>query len=302
MKAVVLHEYGGPEKLKYEDFDDPVAGAGEILIHVSAASINPVDWKMRSGEAQAMFPVEFPGILGRDISGIVRAVGEGVTGFEAGDKVFALANHTYAQLCTVKASDAAKVPEGLDLVRASSLPLVTLTGEQLIRIGTGVQSGQTVLVAGAIGGVGRSAIRTAKDAGAHVIAGVRRKQLEAAQSLGADECIALDDESAMAKLGLLDAVADTVGGETAQMLMGKVAPGGIFASVLGPPANAALHPKVKVVPVKCVPDPERMVKLANDVLAKRLTIPIDRMIPLAEAGEGQAAAEKGGLGKVLLLA
>ena len=302
MKAVVLHEYGGPEKLKYEDFDDPVAGEGEILVHVSAASINPIDWKMRSGEAQAMFPVEFPGVLGRDVSGIVRAVGEGVSGFEPGDKVFALASHTYAQLCVVKASDAAKVPEGLDLVRASSLPLVTLTGEQLIRVGTGIQSGQTVLVAGALGGVGRSAIRTAKDAGATVIAGVRSKQLEAAQTLGADTCIALDDDEAMAKLGLLDAVADTVGGKTAQMLLAKVAPGGIFASVLGPPANAALHPKVKVVPVKCVPDPERMVKLANDVLAKRLTIPVDRMIPLAEAGEGQAAAEKGGLGKVLLLA
>jgi len=106
----------------------------------------------------------------------------------------------------------------------------------------------------------------------------------------------------MAKLGFVDAVADTVGHETAEKLLAKVAPGGVFASVLGPPANAALHPKVKIVPVMAKPDPERMAKMAEDVKKKRLTIPIDRMIPLEDAGKGQAAAEKGGIGKVLLLA
>jgi len=302
MKAVVLHEYGAPDNLKYEDFDDPVAGEGEVLVRVAAASINPVDWKMRSGEAKERFPVEFPAILGRDVSGIVHEVGAGVTGFEPGDKVFALAWHTYAELCVVKASELAKVPEGIELVHAAALPLVTLTGEQLIRIGTGIQKGQTVLITGAVGGVGRSAVRAAKDAGATVIAGVRGKQLEEAKTLGADQVIALDDEEAMAKLGFVDAVADTVGHETAEKLLAKVAPGGIFASVLGPPANAALHPKVKIVPVMAKPDPERMAKMAEDVKKKRLTIPIDRMIPLEDAGKGQAAAEKGGIGKVLLLA
>jgi NADPH:quinone reductase-like Zn-dependent oxidoreductase len=302
MKAVVLHEYGGPEKLKYEEFADPTAGEGEILVKVAAASINPIDWKLRAGALQAMFPVEFPAVLGRDVSGVVREVGPGVEGFEPGDKVFALTNHSYAELCVVKGSEAAKVPEGIELVHASALPLVTLTGEQLIRVGTGIQQGQTVLIAGAVGGVGRSAVRVAKDAGAIVIAGVRKKQLEEAEGLGADQVIALDDEEALAKLGFIDAVADAVGGKTAEILLGKVVPGGLFASVLGPPANAAMHPKVKVVVVRCVPDPERMVKLAEDVKAKRLEIPIDRMLPLAEAGAGQAAAEKGGIGKVLLLA
>ena len=302
MKAVVLHEYGGPEKLKLEEVEDPKPAEGEILVHVAAASINPVDWKMRSGEAAARFPVEFPGILGRDVSGVIRELGPGVTGFTVGDKVFALSNKTYAQLCVVKVSEVAKVPEGIDLVHAAALPLVTLTGDQLIRVGTGIQAGQTVLVTGALGGVGRSAVRVAKDAGAKVIAGVRKKQLEEAEALGADRVLALDDEEAMAELGLIDAVADTVGGKTAEMLLSKVVPGGIFASVLGPPGNAELHPKVKVASVRCVPDPERMVKLAEDYRDKRLAIPIDRMIPLEDAGEGQAAAEKGGIGKVLLLA
>ena len=302
MKAVVIHEYGGPDKLKYEDFEDPKAGEGEVIVRVAAVSINPVDWKMCSGEAQARFPIDFPGILGRDLSGTIRSVGPGVTGFEPGDQVFALSEKTYAELCAVKASDLAKIPEGLEIVAAAALPLVTLTGEQLIRLGTGIGEGQTVLVAGAMGGVGRSAIRTAKDAGAHVIAGVRKKQLEEAGALGADAVIALDDEKAVASLGFMDAVADAVGGETAAMLMGKVKQGGVFASVLGPPKNAAMHPTVKVVPVVCKPDPEHMLKLARDVIAGRLNIPIDRMLPLAEAGAGQAAAEKGGLGKVVLIA
>jgi NADPH:quinone reductase-like Zn-dependent oxidoreductase len=302
MKAVVLHEYGGPEKLRYEDVADPVAGEGEVLVRVSATSVNPVDYKMRSGEAKEHFPVTFPGILGRDVSGVVRAVGPGVHDFEPGDFVFALTWHTYAELCVVKATELAKIPEGMDVPEAGALPLVTLTGEQLVRLGTGVKEGETILVAGALGGVGRSAVWTAKQAGAKVIAGVRKKQLQEAESLHADRLIALDDDDAMKDLGLIDAVADAVGGKTAEMLISKVKQGGAFGSVLGPPKNADLHPTVRVVAVRCEPDPATMVKMAEEVKAGRLVIPIDRMLALEDAGEAQAAAAKGGIGKVLLLA
>lgn len=302
MKAVVLHEYGGPSKLKYEDMADPVAGPGEVLVRVAATSVNPVDWKMRSGAARERFPVQFPGVLGRDISGTVRTLGEGVTGFAPGDLVMALGSHAYAELAVVKATDLALVPEGLDLVEAAALPLVTLTGEQLVSRGTGLKPGETVLVAGAVGGVGRAAVWTAKKAGLKVIAGVRASQTEAAKTLGADAVLALDDKEAIAKLGFVDAVADAVGHETAEMLLGKVKQGGVFASVLGPPANAPLHPTVKIVPVMVVPDAAKLRELAEDVAAGRLVLPIDRMIPLQDADEGHAAAEKGGIGKVLLLA
>ena len=302
MKAVVLHEYGGPDKLKYEDVEDPKPGEGEVLIRLSATSVNPVDYKMRSGEAKAMFPVDFPGILGRDVAGIIRELGPGVTGFEPGDRVMALARETYAELVVVKAAELTRIPDGLDLVEAAALPLILLTGEQLITRGTSIQKGQTVLVTGALGSVGRTAVFTAKEAGATVIAGVRKSQLEQAKALKADEVIALDDKEAIAKLGFLDAVADTVGHETAEMLVGKVRQGGIFASVLGPPANAKMHPTVTIVPVMAVPDPDTMHKLAEDVGAGRLLIPIDRIMPLEEAGEAQAAAEKGGKGKILLTA
>ncbi|MDQ2833880.1 MAG: NADP-dependent oxidoreductase [Acidobacteriota bacterium] len=302
MKAVVLHEYGGPNKLVYEEVPDPVAAPGEVLVRLTASSVNPIDYKIRSGAAKDHFPVDFPAILGRDISGIVREVGEGVTGFVPGDKVMALGNKAYAELATVPAQDLAKIPEGLDVAEAAALPLVTTTGEQLITRGTRIQAGQTVLVAGAFGSVGRSAVWTAKKAGAHVIAGVLKSQLKKSGDLGADQLLALDDKEAVAKLGFVDAVADAVGGKTAEALLGKVKQGGIFASVLGPPANAQLHPTIHIEPVMATPDAATLRTMAEDVLHKKFIIPIDRMVPLAEAGEAQAAAEKGGIGKVLLLA
>jgi NADPH:quinone reductase-like Zn-dependent oxidoreductase len=302
MKAVILHEYGGPDKLIYEDVPDPVAGEGQVLVRVAASSVNPIDYKLRSGAMKAYWPLELPAILGRDISGIVREVGKGVSGFKPGDKVMVLGNNAYAELAVVAAKDLAFVPEKLDLVKAAALPLVTLTGEQLITRGTKIQSGQTVLVTGAVGNVGRSAVWTAKKAGAVVIAGVRKAQIKVAETLGANQVLALDDDGEMAKLGFIDAVADTVGGETAQKLLGKVRQGGVFASVLGAPGNAKMHPTVKIEAIQSVPDARTLRTMAEDVVAGRLVIPIDRMVPLAEAGKAQAAAEKGGIGKILLLA
>ena len=302
MKAVVLHEYGGPDKLAYEDVPDPKAGEGEVLVRVAATSVNPIDYKLRSGSFKAFMPLEFPAILGNDFSGIVREVGKGVSGFAAGDKVMGVADKADAEMVVAKANALMLVPEGLDLVKAAALPVVTMTGEQLISKGTGIQSGQTVLITGATGNVGRAAVRTAKKAGAVVIAGVRKAKAETAATLGVDEVLALDDASAVEKLGFIDAVADTVGGKTAETLIGKVKQGGVFASVVGPPTNAKLHPTVKVVQVVMHPDMTALRGLAEDVVAGKLVIPIDRMVPLAEAGAAQAATEKGGIGKVLLLA
>jgi NADPH:quinone reductase-like Zn-dependent oxidoreductase len=269
---------------------------------VAATSVNPIDYKMRSGAMKAFFPLELPAILGRDVAGIVRELGPGVSGFKPGDKVMALASQTYAEATVVAAKDLALVPDKLDLVKAGALPVVTQTGEQLITLGTKIQAGQTVLVTGAVGSVGRSAVWTAKKAGAKVIAGVKKSQLKEAATLGADQVLALDDAEAIDKLGFIDAVADTVGGETAQKLLGKVKPGGVFAGVVGPPANAKMHPTVKVEFIQLKPDAATLRVLAEDVAAGRLVIPIDRMVPLADAAAAHAAAEKGGVGKILLLA
>ena len=302
MKAVVLHEYGSARNLKYEDFEDPRPGPGEVLVRVQAVSLNPIDWKMRSGAAKERFPVEFPAILGRDVAGIVRELGEGVQGFKEGDRVFALAHRTYAELCVVKATELTKIPEGLELTTAAAIPLVSVTGDQLMREGAKAQKDQTILLTGALGSVGRIALYAAKEIGAKVIAGVRKQQIEEALSLGAVAAIDLGDDKELAKLGSVDAVADTIGGETATKLIGKVRPGGNYGSVVGPPSNAALHPTVQVNGVVAHPDTRTYIHYAEAIRDKKLVLPIDRMLPLAEAAEAQAAGEKGGVGKIILLA
>jgi NADPH:quinone reductase-like Zn-dependent oxidoreductase len=300
MKAVVLHEYGPPSKLKYEDFPDPKPGPGEVLVAVRALSINPIDLKMRSGAAKERFPVTFPGILGRDVAGIVRELGEGVKDFAVGDRVFALADATYAELCVIKASDLAKIPEGVDMTTAAVVPLVSVTGDQLIREATAVQPGQTIVLTGAVGNVGRCALLAAQEIGANVIAGVRKSQIVEAKSLGATEAIDLSDDAAIARLGTVDGVADTVGGDVAPKLLAKVKPGGNYGSVLGPPKDAALHPTVNIKPITSHRDPATYVHYAEAIRDGKLKIPVDRVMPLSEAAAAQAAAEKGGIGKIVL--
>jgi NADPH:quinone reductase-like Zn-dependent oxidoreductase len=301
MKAIVIHEYGGPDVLRFEDFPDPVPGEGELLVRVIATSINPVDLMRRSGAAEGFFPLKFPGVIDVDLSGTVSALGPGVRGVSVGDRVFGIADKTYAELCVVKAANVAKIPDVLDAVDAAALPLVTTTGNQLITVGTDIRSGQTVLVTGAVGGVGRSAVFTAKERGAKVIAGVLKKRLQQAATIGADQVIATDDDAAIAKLPSLDAVADAVNGKTAETLLSKVKKGGVFASVRGAPQNAKDYPDVKVVPVYAQPDTKVLVHMAQAVKERRLVIPIGTKLPLKDAEKGHAAVAKGGSGKVILV-
>jgi len=303
MKAIVVHQYGGPEVLKFEDYPDPIPGLGEVLVRVAASSVNPIDYKRRAGLTKDFYPMTFPGLIGVDISGTVVKIGPEVEDFSVGDQVFAMADNTYAELCVVKAAVLAKVPKGLDLIQAAALPLVTVTGNQLLSA-TAIKAGQTVLVVGAAGNVGRSAVFTAKQRGAIVIAGVLKRQMQngEAKTVGADQVVATDDDAAIANLPPLDAVADTVGGKTAEKLIAKVKPGAVYASVVGPPQNAAQYPSVKVVHVFSKFDRKTLEFMAEAVRDGKLVIPISQTLPLSEAAEAQAAAEKGGTGKILLVA
>src|SRR5580700_2621835 len=181
MKAIVVHQYGGPEVLKFEDYPDPVPGPGEVLVRVAGASVNPIDYKRRAGLTKDYYPIRFPGLIGIDIAGTAVKIGPGVEGFSVGDQVFAMADNTYAELCVVNAAVLAKVPKGLDLIRAAALPLVTTTGNQL-SAATEIKAGGTVMVVGAVGNVGRSAAFTAKERGAVVIAGVLKRQIDQAKT------------------------------------------------------------------------------------------------------------------------
>jgi NADPH:quinone reductase-like Zn-dependent oxidoreductase len=301
MKAIVVHQYGGPEVLKFENYPDPVPGPGEVLVRVAAASVNPIDYKRRAGLTKDFYPMRFPSLIGVDVAGTVVAIGPGVAAFSAGDQVFAMADNTYAELCLINAAVLAKVPQGLDLIQAAALPLVTVTGNQLAAA-TGIETGQTIIVVGAVGSVGRSAVFTAKQRGATVIAGVMKKQIDEARTIGADQVVATDDDTAIENLAQLDAVADAVGGITAEKLIARVKPRGVFASVLGAPRNAAKYPSVKVVPVFSKFDRKTLEFMAEAVRDGKLVIPISRKLPLSEAAEAQAASEKGAIGKILLVA
>ncbi len=301
MKAAVLHQYGGPENLTYEDFPEPVLGAGEVLVNVAAAGINPIDLHWMRGSTPEWRTLQFPAVLGWDVSGTVAQLGTGVTGLAVGDRVAAWADRTFAEIVVAKAGLFAKVPSGLDLVDAAALPLVTLTGSQLISDGGGVKPGDTVIVTGAAGAVGRAAVYMAKKQRATVIAGVLQSQLDQAQSIDANQTVALDDPAAFAALPQADVVANCVGGATASAIMDKVKPGGTFASVTGAPGNANAYPAVTVVSFRSKPNDAQLRSLMEAVAGGELTIPIDRRIPLRDAAAGAAAIEKGGIGKVLLL-
>src|SRR5271156_2044546 len=240
MKAVVLHEYGGPEQLKFEDgVPEPQISGDTVLIEAAAASVNPIDWKVRSGARQKDFPLSFPAILGRDVSGIVRAVGANVKHFKPGDRVLAFSNATYAELVAVPDSDVTHLPNGVDLADAAAIPLIAMTGDQLVRLATNVKKGQVVLITGALGSVGRAAVHTAKKIGAQVIAGVRGKELDDARSLGVSDVLAIDDDESIEKFRLVDAIADTVGGDVATKLIVKIKPGGSFGYTAVLPQSAA---------------------------------------------------------------
>ncbi len=305
MKAVVLHEYGGPEKLKFEEnVPDPQVSGDTVLIAEAATSVNPIDWKIRSGARQKDFPLSLPAILGRDVSGVVRAVGANVKHFKPGDRVAALTNATYAELVAVPDSDVTHVPDGVDLVDMAAIPLISLTGDQLVRRTTNVQKGQTILVTGAVGGVGRAAVHTAKKMGAQVIAGVRKNQVEEACSLGVSGMVAIDDDEAIAKLVPVDAIADTVGGETAAKLIAKLKQGGSFgyASVI-PEGTAARYPAVKITRVYAQPDPSKLREFADDLRDGKFVLPIALRLPLRDAAKAHPLAEKGGVGgKIVLIA
>jgi NADPH:quinone reductase-like Zn-dependent oxidoreductase len=304
MKAVRIHEYGGPDKLQLDDdVPEPSLGPHSVLIEAVAAGVNPIDWKVRSGARQKDTPLALPGILGRDVSGVVQHVGTEVATFKAGDRVLAMTHETYAELVAVDESLITRLPDGLTLVDAAAIPLVSLTGDQLVRRATSVQAGQTLVVTGALGSVGRAALHSAMKMGVHAIAGVRSHQLSDAQFLHAADVLAIDDDQALAALEPVDAVADTVGGSAAARLLAKIKPGGSFgyASML-PEGAAEQHASVLVKRVYASADPATVREYAEDILEGKFVLPIGRRLALRDAAQAHILGERGSVGKIVLIA
>jgi NADPH:quinone reductase-like Zn-dependent oxidoreductase len=300
MKAVLLYSYGDPSQLRYEEVPVPKYGDDEVLVKMHATSINPVDAKIRSGAAKSRFPIEFPAILGRDLSGEVAKTGRNVQGFPKGMRVMALANGTYAEYAVAKADVLAPIPDALNFEQAGALPLVVTTGAQLIERAVKPKAGQSVLVTGALGSVGRTAVHVARKQGARVLAGVRTKEKEKAAKLGVDEVVAIDSEDETARLHDLDAIADTVGGATIQRLLKTIRKGGVLGSVLGQPEGADKY-DIRVEAFMAQPDASRLHQLADDVARHEFSTPIARTMKLQDIQEAHRIFESGGLGGKLVL-
>ena len=228
MKAVLLTAHGGPENLNYTDAPDPVAGAGEVVVDVHAASINAADWKVRLGGHG--YNVKFPHILGRDFSGVVSALGAGVTDFAVGDPVFGVMDAgiegTYAEKLAIKAAIIARKPDSLTHAQATAMALTSLTAIWALEDTAQLKAGETVLIQGGAGGVAGFAIQLAKHIGAHVITTASAGNRDYVASLGADRVIDYRSEDFAKTVSGCDVVFDTVGGDVRPGCYSVLKPGG----------------------------------------------------------------------------
>lgn len=309
MRAVRVHEWGGPDRLRYEEgVPIPAPGPGDVLIRVRAAGVNPVDWKAREGRVEGLWPHTLPLVLGWDASGTVEAVGEGVTAFAPGDEVFAhidvARDGSYAEYTVCGQEGVAQKPGTLTHVEAASLPIVAETAWQsLFEIG-GLSAGQTVLVHAAAGGVGSMAVQFARWKGARVIGTASARNHEFVRSLGADEVIdytATRFEEAVPAQGV-DLVLDTIGGDTQARTWRLLRPGGhLIAVASGADEEAAARHGVKGSWMLARPDGRDLSAVADLIVSGAVRTTVSEVFPLAEARRAHELLQTGhARGKVVL--
>ncbi len=288
MKAAFIERYGGPGELKYGELPDPVAGPGEVVIDVHAASINAADWKVRAGQYQQ---AKFPLILGRDFSGVISAVGQGVTDLKVGDAVFGVCEAgqegAYAEKIAVKAAIVAKKPDALSHVNAAALALTGLTALSAIEDTLKLKPGETILIQGGAGGVAGFAIQLAKHIGTRVITTASAANHDYVRGLGADEIIDYNAVDFTRAVTNCDAVFDTVGAEVAQRSFAVLKPGGRAAFI----ASGAQAPKPSRDDVTSLRPPvgrarrhlERIVELVQAGAVRAPEIKLYRLSDAADA-------------------
>ena len=311
MQAVRLHDYGGPDMLHYESVPRPTAGPGQVLLRVRAASVNPIDWKLREGRGRASWPLDLPVVLGQDAAGDVVQLGEGVTGIECGTAVSALLerssrtadNGGYAEYVAVDARDVVPKPARLDYAQAAAFPLVGATAWNAV-VDTGhVQRGERVLVQGGAGGVGSMAVQIAKARGAYVITTASARNHEFVESIGADEAIDYRNVRFEDAVRDVDVVIDTVGADTLLRSPAVLRAGGRLVSVAGNPPPACRDGRIECIELR--EDPEggarALRELAALIEAGALAVNVDARFPLERAAEAQEANRAGHTrGKIVL--
>jgi NADPH:quinone reductase-like Zn-dependent oxidoreductase len=293
MKAVFIEQYGGPEVLKYGDLPDPVAAAGEVVIDVIAASVNAADWKVRAGQYKYS---KFPLTMGRDFSGVVSAVGDGVADLRVGDAVFGVCEAgqegAYAEKIAVKAAIVAKKPDGLSHVDAAALALTGLTAMSAIEDTLKLRAGETILIQGGAGGVASFAIQLAKHIGARVITTASAANHAYLRGLGADEIIDYNVQDFTQVVSGCDAVFDTVGDDVAQRSFAVLKPGGRAAFI----ASGAQAPKPERTDVTSLRPPverarRHLERIAHLFQTGAVRAPEIRLYRLSEASDAHRLSE-----------
>ena len=306
MKAIRIHNYGGPEVLKHEEAPRPQPGAGEVLIRVHATSVNPIDWKVRQGYMKDLWPHKFPLILGWDVSGVVEAIGTGVSRFKKGDEVYSVPNPSrdgaYAEYIVVEESELALKPKSLHHVHAAAVPLAALTAGQALFDAGQLVSGQRVLIHGGSGGVGHLAVQLAKWKGAHVLATASTKNQELLRELGVDEPIDYTKQKFEDVARDVDLVLDLIGGETQERSWSVLKKGGLLLSLVQPPSEE----KAKALGVRAAfvaghPSGAQLAEIAKIIDAGQLAPVIDRILPLSEVRRAHELSRSGHThGKIVL--
>jgi NADPH:quinone reductase-like Zn-dependent oxidoreductase len=297
MRAVLLTETGGPEVLRIEELPTPEPADGQVLIRVRAASINPIDWKIRRG----ISPKDLPAVLGNDISGTIEQ--SRAEGFAEGEDVFGFApSGGYAEFAVAPAAAIAKKPVGVSHDQAAAIPVSGLTAWQALFDRGGLQSGQRLLVAGAAGGVGHFAVQFGKYAGAHVIGTGSARNREFVLSLGADEYVDYTSEDVADAVSDADVVFDTVGGETTKTLVPAVREGGTIVVIAGPPPEAeaderGARPELLIMSTSA----EQLAKIAELVAAGEVKVEIAGTFSLSQVARAHELSEAGHTrGKLIL--
>lgn len=297
MKAVRIHGYGGPEVLVYEDAPEPVFGPDDVLIKVVAASVNPIDWKVRQGFSKEKAKLEFPFILGWDVSGIVEKTGVLVTRFKEGDKVYARSdtsrNGSYAEYIAVRSPEVALAPVTIPLNQTAGIPLASQTAwAGLFEVGN-LKAGQSVLIHGGSGGVGISAIQFAKCVGAHVITTTSAGNAELVASIGADEIIDYKKDDFSKKLKEIDFVFDTIGGKIQKKSWGILKKGGILVSTVGADEKEAAKYQVTGKSFMVNSNGARLEEITNFVDTGKLKVIIDKEFPLSDVRTAHELSQLG---------
>jgi NADPH:quinone reductase-like Zn-dependent oxidoreductase len=298
MRAVLLSETGGPEVLHVVEVPRPEPGDGEVLIRVRAASINPIDWKYRRGLA----PKDLPAILGNDISGTVEQ--SRAEGFAEGDEVFGFApTGGYAEFATAPAGAIASKPAGVSHEQAAALPVSALTAWQALFLRGALQSGQSLLVAGAAGGVGHLAVQFGKHAGARVIGTGSARNREFVLGLGADEYVDYTSQDVTEVVHDVDVAFDTVGGETTETLVPTVREGGVIVVIAGaPPEAQAAERGVRAELLSMSVDRQELAQVAALVASGEVKVEISGTFPLDDVARAHELSESGHTrGKLILL-